>query len=63
MASRNKHRCWYCTLYKKEIEDIDCLDVQDVADRIRIPSILSKEILEIENFREICWNCPHHHFG
>ena len=52
-----------CPLYGKVVEIERCVDIHDVVHRIRIPSILSKEILEIENFREICWNCPQHHFG
>lgn len=51
-----------CPLYGKAVEIERCVDIHDVVHRIRIPSILLKEILEIENFREICWNCPQHHF-
>ena len=52
-----------CPLYGEVVDIEDCVDIHDVVHRIRIPSILPKKILEIENFREICWNCPHHHFG
>ena len=63
MTNRNKHRCWYCPLYKKEIEDIECLDVQDVADRIRKPVAVPKEILEIPNFKAVCDKCEHRDLG
>ena len=51
-----------CPLYGEVVDIEDCVDIHDVVHRIRIPSILPKEILEIENFRDICWNCPNHHF-
>lgn len=54
---------WYCPLYKKEIEDIECLDVQDVADRIRKPVAVPKEILDIPNFKAVCDKCEHRDLG
>ena len=54
---------WYCPLYKKEIEDIDCLDVQDVADKIRKPVAVPKEILDIPDFKSVCDKCEHRDLG
>lgn len=51
-----------CPLYGKVVEIERCVDIHDVIHRIRIPPILPDKILEIENFRDICWNCPNHHF-
>ena len=54
---------WYCPLYKKEIEDIECLDVQDVADKIRKPVAVPKEILDIPDFKSVCDKCEHRDLG
>lgn len=51
-----------CPLYGKVVEIERCVDIHDVIHRIRIPSIHPDKILEIENFRDTCWNCPNHHF-
>ena len=63
MSVRDKYMHWYCLLYKKEIEDIDCLDVQDVADKIRKPVAVPKEILDIPNFKSVCDKCEHRDLG
>lgn len=59
MSNRNECMRWYCPLYKKEIEDIDCLDVQDVADKIRKLVAVPKEILDIPDFKSVCDKCEH----
>lgn len=62
-SNQNKHRCWYYPLYKKKIEDIDCLDVQGVADKIRKPVAVLKEILDIPDFKSVCDKCEHRDLG
>lgn len=63
MSVRDKYMHWYCPLYKKEIEDIECLDVQDVADKIRKPVAVPKEILDIPDFKSVCDKCEHWDLG
>lgn len=63
MSVRDKYMHWYCPLDKKEIEDIDCLDVQDVADKIRKPVAVPKEILDIPDFKSVCDKCEHRDLG
>lgn len=63
MSVRDKYMHWYCPLYKKEIEDIECLDVQDVADKIRKPVEVPKEILDIPDFKSVCDKCEHRDLG
>lgn len=63
MSVRDKYMHWYCPLYKKEIEDIERLDVQDVADKIRKPVAVPKEILDIPDFKSVCDKCEHRDLG
>ena len=37
--------------------------MQDVVDRIRKPTVVPKEILDIPNFRAVCDKCEHRHRG
>ncbi|WP_317856292.1 hypothetical protein [Chakrabartyella piscis] len=47
-------------MLKKIVEDIICFDIQMVAERIAPERTAPKEAILVENFREICLECPNH---
>lgn len=50
----------YCPLYKKEIDSGNCFDISMVVDKLAPKRTISKEIIEIRNYSEICNNCQYH---
>lgn len=47
----------YCPLYKKLIEHVYCFDIVMVCDDGAPDYTIPKEILDIENFKDICEKC------
>lgn len=49
-----------CPLVNKEIEIGECVTTVDACDGVVKERILSKRILEQENWKDICRECPYH---
>jgi hypothetical protein len=61
MANEEKYpRNMLCPLVDRIIEDIDCLETQDAAERILKESSLPPEYTRRDNWREICKACKYH---
>lgn len=49
-----------CPILNKDIDIGDCVSIVDVVDGCIKERVLSNEILEVENWKEICKNCEYH---
>ena len=49
-----------CPIVNKEIDIGDCSSIVDVVDGCIKEKVLSKDIVDKENWKEICINCKYH---
>ena len=51
-----------CPLVEAEIEDIECIEVTDVAEQFLKEECISKKFKNKENWKEICKECKWHNY-
>lgn len=49
-----------CPLVNKEIDIGECVVIVDVCDGVIKENLISKDILEQKNWKEICKKCKYH---
>ncbi|HWQ41311.1 MAG TPA: hypothetical protein VN456_04670 [Desulfosporosinus sp.] len=49
-----------CPLRQRQIEEYECYEISMTAEGLAPKRYLSDNESEIERYREICLNCPHH---
>ena len=59
MSENNSVRC---PLIEAEIEDIECIEVADVAEQLLKEEVISEKFRKKENWKEICKGCRWHNF-
>ena len=49
-----------CPILNKDIDIGECVIIVDVCEEMVKESVISNEVKEVENWREICKNCKYH---
>ena len=57
-----KNKCVMCPLVDEMIEDIDCIENADVADKMITEQNMPEKFKKKENWRDICKNCKWHNY-
>ena len=52
----------FCPLVDRTIEDIECIEARDVADRLIRENFIPDEYRKKEQWREICKKCKYHDY-
>ena len=51
-----------CPLIEAEIEDIECIEVADVAEQLLKEEVIPEKFRKKENWKKICKGCRWHNF-
>ncbi len=51
-----------CELLKKEIDDGICFDISMVSEGLSPDRFAPKEVLEINDYKNVCLNCKNHRY-
>lgn len=49
-----------CPIVNREIEQYNCFEVCQVAERMVKDAVIPEEFSSVNNFRDICNQCPNH---
>ena len=52
-----------CPILQKEISDSECFDISMVAEGMAPEDTVSKEVRNVENYKEICLKCKDHNYN
>lgn len=58
----NENNFVRCPLIEAEIEDIECIEVTDVAEQLLKETVIPEKFRKKENWKEICKGCRWHNF-